>query len=450
MKTVDCRPTVGVDGHNLALARGTGVATYARAVCRDVVAAGWGLDLVYGINVTDAVPAANRETLFYGRLSETPMPPPKTLKARTKRFLMLPRARDLVPIERLGRVIAPELHDRAPASDRLFTLRSLFTISATYFRRYGRFLPIRMPNPPVVMHWTYPVPVRLEGAANIYTVHDLVPLRLPHTSLEDKVYHERLLRRCLIEGTHIATVSERSREDLIEWIGADPARVVNTYQPVDTPTDILDGDPDALDSWLGRLFDLHRHGYFLFFGAIEPKKNVRRLIEAYLQTGIETPLVIVGHDGWHADRELTLLAGGHGVALSGARAIRRIDYLPRAMLMRLVRGARAVLFPSIYEGFGLPAAEAMAMGVPVLTSNTGASPEIAGDAAITIDPYDVDEIASAIALLDGNAVLRARLGQTARESMRRFSPANHQTALAALYKGAAPDAWRWSNPGSPV
>lgn len=434
------RPAVGVDGLNLAMPAGTGVATYARAVCRDVVAAGWGLDLIYGIDVTDKIVPDDRETLFFGRLSDPAGPARTTFKARIRRALTRPGARALVEIERHGRVIAPDLEARVPPSDRLFTQRSLFTIAVTYFRRYGRFLRLSMPNPPAVMHWTYPVPIRLEGAANIYTVHDLVPLRLPHTSLEDKTYHQRLLRQCLVEGTHIATVSETSRRDLVEWAGMPADRVINTYQPVDVPADPMIADKPALDAWLHRLFDLRRDGYHLFFGAIEPKKNVARLIEAYLQSDVDTTLVIVGREGWNAAQQLALLSDAHGTALPRARSIRRIEYLPRAMLLRLVGGARSVAFPSIYEGFGLPAAEAMAMGIPVLTSSAGASPEIAGDGALIVDPYDVDAIARGLAALDGDTALRVQIGASGVLAMQRFSHANHRIALAEMYKLAAPTA----------
>jgi len=84
-------------------------------------------------------------------------------------------------------------------------------LGARYSRRYGRFTTVRAPDPPAIMHWTYPLPLRLEGARNLYTLHDLVPLRLPFTSLEDRRYYDRLIRACLTSADHICTVSETSR-----------------------------------------------------------------------------------------------------------------------------------------------------------------------------------------------------------------------------------------------
>ena len=88
-----------------------------------------------------------------------------------------------------------------------------------------------------------------------------------------------------------------------------------------------------------------------------------------------------------------------------------LDYAPFRLLVNLIRGARAVLFPSLYEGFGLPALEAMLLGTPVVTSNTASMPEVVGDAAITVDPYDVAALVRAIQAVDGDAELRARLAE---------------------------------------
>ncbi|NWP75019.1 glycosyltransferase family 4 protein, partial [Escherichia coli] len=93
------------------------------------------------------------------------------------------------------------------------------------------------------------------------------------------------------------------------------------------------------------LFDLEAQGYFLYFGAIEPKKNVGRLIEAYLASEVATPLVIVGGRAWRSENELRLLGMSAAQGLSGAARIRKLDYLPRRMLDLLIAGARGVLFP---------------------------------------------------------------------------------------------------------
>jgi glycosyltransferase involved in cell wall biosynthesis len=214
---------------------------------------------------------------------------------------------------------------------------------------------------------------------------------------------------------------------------ADPSRITNTYQSVSvSPPDQVVA-VDELDNWLDRLFDLKRDGYFLYFGALEPKKNLGRLIEAYLNNGHDVPLVIVGSRGWRSEGELRLLNGAHGTTLKGLARIRRLDYLPRALLISLIRGARAVVFPSLYEGFGLPVLEAMSLGVPVLTANTSSLPEVAGDAALMTDPYDVSAIAVALRKLDGNAALRQSLAVAGPKQATKFGPDAYAERLSAVY-----------------
>ena len=294
-------------------------------------------------------------------------------------------------------------------------------------------MTLRVPDPPDVMHWTYPLPLKLAGAANIYTIHDLVPLRLPHTSLEDKAYYERLIGACIATSERIVTVSEASRTDIIELFNADAHKVVNSFQAIDVPER---GDRSDLDRRLRRLFDLEPLGYFLFVGAIEPKKNIGRLIEAYLTAELDPPLVIVGGQGWRSEQELRLLGTSNGRMLPAAAKVRRIDYLPRPMLLDLMRGARGLLFPSLYEGFGLPAAEAMFLGVPVLVSNAGSLPELVGDAALTVDPYDVGAITDALRRLDGDGALRARLTKAGPVQVERFSMTSYCRMLDPIYKAA--------------
>lgn len=424
---------IGVDGYNLALPQGTGVATYGRNLAAAVKRLGYTLDLIFGVHIPRSAPSDLRESMFIGQLGAEP-PARLSFRRKMRRWRVHPFPHDLIEISVAGRVVQEEAGDRLPPFDRLFNLSEIFDVCARHFRRYGRFMTLRVPNPPDIMHWTYPLPVRLAGARNIYTLHDLVPLRLPTASLEDKRYYDRLVRACITKGDHIVTVSERSRSDIIELLGADPKKVANCYQSSDMPVISM---PDALRSRLKRLFDLNFQEYFLYLGAIEPKKNLGRIIQGYLEADTTTPLVIVGKEAWHADRELKLLGVAHGRRLPGVDHIRRIDYLPRALLADLVHGAKACLFPALYEGFGLPALEALAAGVPLLASTTGALPEIAGDAALLVDPYSVDGIRHAIDRLDRDAPLRSQLAVEGPRQAAKFSADAFSDRLAELYRAVA-------------
>jgi glycosyltransferase involved in cell wall biosynthesis len=335
-----------------------------------------------------------------------------------------------IPIS--GRVVSDALAHRMPQFDRIFTLGNAFHLSQRYFRRYGRFMPIRVPDPPAIMHWTYPLPLRMEGARNVYTLHDLVPLRLPFTSLEDKRYYDKLIRTCLRTADHIVTVSEASRQDILDLFPVEPAKVTNTYQAV-TPSKVANLDEETIAARLRYLFDLEMGNYFLFYGAVEPKKNVGRLIEAYLAAELKTPLVIAGARAWRADEELRVIEAPREVRPKAARRIRRLEYLPSEQLHTLVRGAKAVTFPSLYEGFGLPALEAMMAGVPTMVGNTASLPEVTGDAALHVDPYDVRAMAEALRRLDADATLRRRLSRAGLERAKGFSMEVYASRLNALH-----------------
>jgi glycosyltransferase involved in cell wall biosynthesis len=301
-------------------------------------------------------------------------------------------------------------------------------------------LTVRVPKRPDLMHWTYPVPVRMPRVRNIYTLHDLVPLRLPFTTLDHKRRYFRLSQHIAKQSAHIVTVSENSRRDIINLLGVPEDRVTNTWQSVEIPRRLSEAPMATVRAEVAGAFGLEAGRYWLFFGAIEPKKNVGRMIQAFLASGAEGPLVIVGKKAWKSEAELKLLFDDHirflvqqGQEIRRRHKVMLLDYAPFRLLVNLIRGARAVLFPSLYEGFGLPALEAMLLGTPVVTSNTASMPEVVGDAAITVDPYDVSALVRAIQAVDGDAELRARLAAAGPRRAAQFSPERYAARLGALY-----------------
>ena len=257
-----------------------------------------------------------------------------------------------------------------------------------------------------------------------------MPLRLPFATLDNKRQTFRLLKKIADKADHIVTVSEHSKRDIVALLGVREDRVTNTYQAIDIPEEYLARPEAAIANHLAGLFGLDLHGYLLFYGALEPKKNVGRLVEAYLASGVSVPLVVVLGAGWQNAAETRLLAEQRE---NGRRQIRRFDYLDFSTLAALIRGARAVIFPSLYEGFGLPILEAMALGAPVVASREAALPEIAGDAALLVDPYDRDAIRRAITTIVADADLRAELSRRGRQQAALFSQARYRERVAALY-----------------
>ena len=424
--------TIGIDGYNLAMPRGTGVATYGFALARSVTELGHETIGVFGIDVGDR--AATRELMFFDRFGKDR---PAETHRRHKRRRRVQWLRSFVPAHALevpltSAVEKQALADKLPAFDRIVSAPDLFEIAEQRLRTFGTFQTLRVADPPDIMHWTYPVPVRLEGAKNVYTLHDLVPLKLPYTTLDAKGAYRRLIELCLAQGDHICTVSEASRRDILELFPATPAeKITNSYQTAPIPQALLDRDPGEDAHVVAGMFGLMRGGYFLFFGALDPKKNLPRLVEAYLISRVQTPLVIVGARNWNTEDENRLFGDG---AWRGAANIIRLDYQPRELLLRLARGAKAVLFPSLYEGFGLPAAEAVRLGTPVIASNSSSLPEVVGGAGLMVDPYDTEAIAAAIRAIDGDPTLSARLSAAAPAQSAKFSDERYRERLAAMYE----------------
>lgn len=422
---------VGIDGLNLAIPRGTGIATYARSLSHCIGELGHAVDVVYGLNIAATADPALREGLFFDLLqSERGRKAPKFPSIGwVADRLRASAGIAAVEVPFTSQVAATQPGHGLPHHDRILNAQDLFGMAGRYFRDSGRFLSIRMDTPPEIMHWTYPVPIRVVGSRNIYTIHDLVPLRLPYTTLDDKAFHFRLLTACFRHADHVVTVSEASRRDMLDFFPElAPERVTNTYQAVAAPARL----PGAaeVERIVGGAFGLQPRGYFLFFGSIEPKKNVGRLLEAYLTSGIEMPLVIVGARAWKSESELALLQ--HRPA--DDRRIRQIEYLPADVLAMLIRGARAVVFPSLYEGFGLPVLEAMSLGTAVLTSREGSLPEIAGDAALLVDAYDPRGIAAGLQRLAGSEELCAELAERGLRQAARFDMTQYRRRVADLYR----------------
>ncbi len=202
------------------------------------------------------------------------------------------------------------------------------------------------------------------GVPTVLTVHDLAILRAPEAFPRwHRLYGRAGLRRVLRAADAIVSVSEFSRAETSELAGVPPERIRVIPHGVDS---VFTPDGPRADG-----------DYVLAVGTLEPRKNLARAVEAAREAGVA--LRVVGARGWG------------GVEVDGW-----VGEIPDAELAALYRGARCVLYPSLYEGFGLPVLEAMACGTPVVTSVATAMEEVAGGAAILVDPLDVAAIAQGI------------------------------------------------------
>lgn len=431
--------SICIDGFNMALAKGTGIATYGRNLLESARAVGFETQALYG-------PQARRQD--DNLLNETSLIDaqrqrrPLNRKQKFQRFAVTFASRygrtahSILPS---GEVFWPALPYSSPAADRFWAAPDLFGRAKRCFSAYGKETPLSFeanaaaPRPDV-MHWTAPLPLYARDVPNIYTIHDLIPLRLPHTTLDNKAAYRALCDSIARRADHIAVVSETTRQDVIRLLGVAEDRVTNTYQAVSLPQKLTSRSQKDVTLELEGVFNLGWKDYFLHFGAIEPKKNLGRVVEAYLGSGSQTPLVLIGGPAWLDDGETALLKQVKRDGGLNADRIRQYEYMPFSMLISLIRGAKATLFPSLYEGFGLPVLESMALSTAVLTSTAGSLPEVAGDAAVIVDPYDVQAITRGIQALDADEGLRLDLQTRGLLQAGKFTPEAYQTRLTDLYR----------------
>jgi glycosyltransferase involved in cell wall biosynthesis len=266
------------------------------------------------------------------------------------------------------------------------------------------------------------------GRALVATVHDLAFSAMPETVAPETL---RLLRThlptTLFRADRLIAVSDATAGELVERLAANRRRIHTIHEGLD-PGFASVQPPATSDPALPA-------PYLLFVSTLEPRKNIGGVLEAFelvAQSGYAGHLVLVGRWGWRTD------AIRRALELSPVRErIVHLDYVERGDLPWLYRGADALLFPSWIEGFGLPLLEAMACGTPVVTSGRSAMAEVAGPAAVYVDPADPREIASGVRTLLADPELRERLVRLGRERAARFSwdRAAAATSTALLQAG---------------
>ena len=267
-------------------------------------------------------------------------------------------------------------------------------------------------RPDVTFVPAHTLPLRFPGPG-VVTIHDLGYLHFPEAhSRRQRWYLDQTTRYSAHRATLILADSAATKADLIAAYQIAPDKIRVVYPGVDG----LFRATEARVAAVRTQYELPER-YWLFVGTLQPRKNIVRLIAAYQQWRQQAseadkaiPLVLAGRRGWLAD---TLPLDSPGVLLLG--------YVADADIAAVYSGALALVFPSLYEGFGFPVIEAMCCGTPVLCSNTSSLPELAADAALRVDPLDIDAISTGMAKLATDPALRADLVERGYKQAARFS-----------------------------
>jgi glycosyltransferase involved in cell wall biosynthesis len=273
---------------------------------------------------------------------------------------------------------------------------------------------------PDLCHYTNFLAPISEDRPYVVTIHDmgLEVMRDAHP-LAKRVYTRRLIPRVAHKARLVITNSEYSKWEIVRHLGIPEDRIRVTP---------LAASPDFVPVKVSP-----QNPYFLYVGNLEPRKNLERLIEAFARIPQkEHQLVVVGSPRYHggAAREKARSLGLNG-------RVKFIGYVPRSDLPGLFSGATALVYPSLLEGFGLPIVEAMACGAPVITSNNSSMKEVAGEAALLVDPHSVKEMTDAMSSIAEDQNLRAQLSEKGLRRASEFS----WTKTAALTMEAYAEAY---------
>ena len=253
----------------------------------------------------------------------------------------------------------------------------------------------------------------------VVTIHDCIHLRFPQylPNRAALFYAQKMMSMAAKRSKRVLTVSEASKADILHYLGVPASKVEVIYNALDQRL-AAPRTQEEIDRVRER-FQLNSP-FILYTGNIKPHKNLDRLIEAFYlvrRGGLEDlKLLIIGDE---ISKYPNLRRLVHRYQLH--QHVRFLGFVPDATLAVLYQLASVFVFPSLFEGFGLPTLEAMASGTPVITSNVSSLPEVVGDAAVLIDPMNPNAIADAIGRVLGDTSLRAELVRRGRERVKRFS-----------------------------
>ncbi len=298
--------------------------------------------------------------------------------------------------------------------------RTVADLSAPYSIREQLSVPLDLRREKIdLFHAPHYVLPPLTPCRSVVTIHDCIHLRFPQYLPNRLAYG--YARASLWIATHrsnrVLTVSEASKRDILRYFRIPPAKIDVIYNAID---ERFGESPD--DEEVARVRERYQLNdpFVLYAGNIKPHKNLERLIEAFqmLRKGDleHVKLLIIGDE---ISKYATLRRAVHHYKLH--KHVRFFGFVPDKTLAVLYRLASVFVFPSLYEGFGLPPLEAMASGTPVITSNVSSLPEVVGDAALLIDPYDPGAIAAAMRRVLTEPALREDLRRRGLERVREFS-----------------------------
>ena len=294
---------------------------------------------------------------------------------------------------------------------------TLTNILAKYPNPILPYLEKKLDCPDIVHgtdHFVYPC----RQSRTIMTIHDLTFIKYPNYATSIVKSYTNRVKQCLNWTDLIITFSENTKKDIVKYLRVEPQQIFITPQASRYCSNTMSAE---LEMQLKRSLKYDfASPYLLFVSTLEPRKNIGNLVNAFnylkFQHKIPHNLVLIGKKGWHYQSIFAAIE-----ASPWSSCIHHLDYLSDELVALFYSQADVFVYPSYYEGFGLPVLEAMTLGTPVVTANTSSLPEVAGDAALLINPHEPIELAEAILNIISDTQLRHKLIQKGKQRAQMFS-----------------------------
>jgi len=416
-----------IDGYNIQLSQGTGIKTYSLTLASALA----NLNATVGILTSKPVKLPKspilQSVLFSENIGASSLSSKKVIWFLSRQIGgFIPEIRQ---IGKKGYILNPPNNSWASEYE-VYNYSHCFDLANNLYKRLSLISSFQSRNKINIFHVTYPLAIKLKGAKKITTIHDLIPLRLPYTTLDDKKFFFKNIKQSIKTSDLIFTVSESTKIDILSSFDIDPDKICVTYQPQLLKSLTLEELTFLETGYYYNQRKLNYKSYILFVGAIEPKKNVGRLIDSYAMLDTELPLVIAGKKAWLWEDQIKRI---NLLPQSKQEKIILLDHVSVDELRYLFAGAFCFVFPSLYEGFGVPVLEAMSFGCPVITSDISSLPEVGGEAALYVDPYNTFDIANAITKLINSPLLYQTMVENGYEQIKKFSQSSYEKRLLESY-----------------
>lgn len=428
---MDKKLKVLVDGFNLGLKKGSGIKTYGMTLLDAYEILGHEVTILLDNHFTSGKNNLMDEVNLFDQEEVRPVPFfnyqwYRNLRNATYYFR-----------KRKGHFIKPLIVEPDPenylshVSGKKFkyveNIKDVFHSANRIYGATKKISKIKVKNSPDIFHLTTPWPIKLPGVKTVVTIHDLIPLKVPFTTLDLKQHFYGLWKWAAENSDLILSVSEHTKKDIMDIYGIPEEKIKVAYQSYKGSE--IQVRPEDAEVYL-RSKKLEPQKYILFVGNIEPKKNIKQLIHAFAYIKKGYKLAIVGRKAWMSKSQLKGLKS----YLKKSDYV-MLNYVNEEELAMLYSNAFCMVFPSLYEGFGLPVLEAMQNNCPVICSDRSSLPEVGGDAALYVDPYKFTDIRDQLEKLIANPELRNEMIEKGKKRVEFFSPENYAKRLQEAYEG---------------